>query len=111
MAKEIIYKSDIPAPALPEMSLFEYLFPTRANQSPLPTYNRRRPAYIDGIDARTISRGQLEDEALRIASGLQKLGMRKGDTACLWGLNSLEWVRAAYGCMAAGITVSPANAA
>jgi long-subunit acyl-CoA synthetase (AMP-forming) len=93
------------------MGLFDYLFPKKGNQSPLPVYDRKLPAYIDGLDGRTITRGQLEDEALKMASGLKAIGIKKGDTACLWGLNSLEWVRAAFGCMAAGVTISAANAA
>jgi long-subunit acyl-CoA synthetase (AMP-forming) len=48
---------------------------------------------------------------LRLATGMRSLGVRKGDVACLWGPNSLEWAQTAYGCMAAGVTVSPANAA
>jgi long-subunit acyl-CoA synthetase (AMP-forming) len=101
----------VPEPQLVEMSLFEYLFPKRGNQSPLPVYDRKLPAYIDGLDGRTITRGGIEDEALRMVSGLKALGVNAGDTACVWGLNSLEWVRAAFGCMAAGVTISPANAA
>jgi len=112
MTKEVIYRSALPDPPLVEMGLFEYLFPKpRGNQSPLPTYDRKLPAYIDGLDGRTLSRGQVEDDALRMVSGLKSIGIKKGDTACIWGLNSLEWVRAAFGCMAAGVTVSPANAA
>lgn len=108
---EVIYRSDWPEPLLVEMGLFEYLFPSKNNQSPSPKYDRRTPAYIDGLDGRTITRGQIQDEALRLATGLKEIGIKKGDTACLWGLNSLEWVRAAFGCMAAGVTISPANAA
>lgn len=107
---EIIYESDYTPPAvLPRSSLFRYLFPDTPGESPLPPFDPALPAYIDGLDGRVLSRGELEDGALRLASGLASLGLKRGDVACLWGMNSLEWIRAAFGCMAAGLCVSPAN--
>ncbi|CAK9779667.1 acetyl-CoA synthetase-like protein [Cutaneotrichosporon oleaginosum] len=103
MSSPVIYTSEHAVPALPRLGLFQYLFPAE------PVFDSSLPAFIDGIDGREISRAELEDEALRLASGLRALGMQRGDTACIWGLNSLEWVRAAYGCLAAGIAVTPAN--
>lgn len=107
---EIIYESDHPSPdVLPECSLFDYLFHGEANVSPLKKYDPRLPAYIDGLDGRVITRGGLEFSSLRLVTGLRNLGIGRNDVACVWGLNSLEWVRTTYGCMAAGVTVSPAN--
>ncbi len=104
---EIIYDSDHPKPdALPECSLWDYLF---GGESPLQKFDAALPAYIDGLDGRVLTRGALEDSSLRLVSGLRALGVQRNNVACLWGLNSLEWVRTAYGCMAAGVTVSPAN--
>lgn len=104
---EIIYESDYRKPdALPECGLFDYLFGV---DSPLTKFDKSLPAYIDGLDGRVLTRGALEDSSLRLVSGLRALGVRRNDVACLWGLNGLEWVRTAYGCMAAGVTVSPAN--
>ncbi|BEJ10970.1 hypothetical protein CspHIS471_0103920 [Cutaneotrichosporon sp. HIS471] len=99
----VIYTSEHRVPSLPRLGLFEYLFPAE------PMFDSSLPAFIDGIDRRQITRAGLEDEALRLASGLRAVGLKRGDRACIWGLNSLEWVRAAYGCLAAGIVVTPAN--
>ncbi|CAK9783862.1 putative AMP binding protein [Cutaneotrichosporon oleaginosum] len=97
------FTSDYPDVTLPEVGIFEYHFPAN------PQFDPDLPAFIDGIDGRTITRRELEDGALRLATGLRSLGLKRHDVACMFGLNSLEWVRAAYGCMAAGMTVSPAN--
>ncbi|CAK9784617.1 unnamed protein product [Cutaneotrichosporon oleaginosum] len=92
---EIIYESDHRKPdVLPECSLWDYLF---GNESPLQKFDKSLPAYIDGLDGRTLTRGQLEESSLRLVSGLRALGVKRNDVACLWGLNSLEWVRTAYG--------------
>jgi acyl-CoA synthetase (AMP-forming)/AMP-acid ligase II len=69
------------------------------------------PAFVDGLSDKVLTRGQLRENALRVADGLRKLGLKPGDAATIWGANSLEWVQAAYGCVAAGVIVSPANAA
>lgn len=107
---EIIYESNHPMPdVLPECSLFDYLFQGEAGVSPLPKFDLSLPAYIDGLDGRVLTRGALEDSSLRLVTGLRAVGIGRNDVACLWGLNSLEWVRTAYGCMASGTTVSPAN--
>lgn len=107
---EIIFESDHRMPdVLPECSLFDYLFHGDVGVSPLPKFDPSLPAYIDGLDGRTLTRGQVEDSSLRLVTGLRALGVGRNDVACLWGVNSLEWVRTAYGCMAAGVTVSPAN--
>lgn len=107
---ETIYRSPYPYPKLAEMSAFEYVRPNR--REPLvKAYPPSKPAIIDGLSGRTLTRQELMDTALRVAAGLLSMGMKKGDTACIWGLNSIEWAVAAYACMAAGLTVTPANAA
>jgi acyl-CoA synthetase (AMP-forming)/AMP-acid ligase II len=108
---ERIYDADYPVPTLPTTGMFTYLFPDKPSDSPLRQFPASAPAYICGFTGRTLTRGQLKENALRLATGMRSLGVRKGDVACLWGPNSLEWAQTAYGCMAAGVTVSPANAA
>lgn len=113
MPAERIYTSHIPAPPLPETSVFQYLFPAPGAPSPIPeaARNPELTMYIDGLTGRALKRGQLEDDALRIASGLQQLGVKRGDTALLLSPNSVDWVVAAYALQAAGVTASPANVA
>ncbi|BEJ12538.1 hypothetical protein CspHIS471_0209980 [Cutaneotrichosporon sp. HIS471] len=104
-----IYESDLAAPFLPQISIFDYILPGQPGVSPLKEFDQSLPAFIDGRDDRTLTRAGLRDAALRLAGGLKGLGMKRGDVAGLWGFNSLEWVHAAYGCLAAGVVVSPAN--
>jgi acyl-CoA synthetase (AMP-forming)/AMP-acid ligase II len=104
-----IYESDYPTPFLPQMSVFQYLLPDAPGLSPLRQFDPSLPAFIDGRDGKTVSRGQLKDTALRLGAGLHQLGVKRGSTACIWGYNSIEWVLAAYGSIAGGVTVSPAN--
>lgn len=110
MPKQIIWKSTIPAPELPESSLIQYLI-GGAGQTPLQQFDDSLPAFIDGFTGKALTRGQLKDGALRLAGALGKLGLGKGSTVCIWGPNSVNWARAAFGAMAAGVTISPANAA
>jgi len=106
-----IYEADYPVPFLPQQALFEYMFPENDTISPIPVWDPALPAFIDGVDGRVLHRGELIENAKRLISGLRAIGLERGDTACLWGLNSLEYAQAVYGCTAAGLVVSPANAA
>lgn len=110
MPKEIIWKSTLPEPELPRSSLIQYLIGGKG-QTPLKQYDDSLPAFIDGFTGKKLTRGELKDGALRLAGALGKLGLKKGSTVCIFGPNSLDWARAAFGSMAAGVTISPANAA
>lgn len=107
----MIYTSHLPVPPLPKTSIFHYLFPESPSDSPIHVHPPSTPAFIDGPTGRTLTRGELEDGALRIAAGLRSLGIGRRSTALLIGPNSLDWVLAAYGLQAAGVCVSPANTA
>lgn len=88
-------------PTLPRCSLFDYIFPGVGNYEDT--------AFIDGLTGRAVTRGQVQDHALRLAGGLQRLGLNRGDVACIHALNSIEWINALMGCQAARVIVSPAN--
>jgi acyl-CoA synthetase (AMP-forming)/AMP-acid ligase II len=106
-----IYESDIPAAFVPSISVFDFLFPPRAGISTVPDLDPASVAFIDGLSGDALCRGELKESSLRLKTGLNSLGVKRGGTACLWGLNTFHWIIAAYGCMATGLTVSPANAA
>jgi hypothetical protein len=106
-----IYTSPYPAPTLPTTSIFSYLFPEKPSDSPLPAHDPDSAAFIDGLTGRTLSRRDVEDGALRLASGLKSRGLGKGSTALIIGPNSLEWIVGAFGLLAAGVCCSPANTA
>jgi acyl-coenzyme A synthetase/AMP-(fatty) acid ligase len=106
-----IFKSQIADPPLPQTSLFQYVFPQAPGDSPLTPPPRDAPAFIDGLNGKVLTRGELEDSALRLAGGLAARGIGRGQTALLIGPNSLSWIIAAFGLQAGGICVSPANTA
>ena len=97
-------------PPLPRQSLFTYLFPQPSTPAFQPPRDLDAPAFIDGLNDRILSYRVLESQAKRLASGIRgRLGLRKGDVACVFGLNSLEWLNAVYGCLAANVVVSTVN--
>jgi hypothetical protein len=103
-----IYTSHHPAPPLPRQSIFEYLFPSTPTSS-YARQDKQAVSYIDAATGRSVTRGDLEVQAKRLATGLRGVGMKRGDVACIFGLNSLEWINAMFGSQAAGLRVSPAN--
>ncbi|WVR06523.1 hypothetical protein IAU60_003554 [Kwoniella sp. DSM 27419] len=111
-----VYTSAIPAPNLPRMSVYHYLFPFKKYKSKhrsrflyYPEPNEDKPTYIDGLTGRFVTRAQAEDQAKRLATGLKQRGMKSGEVACIFGMNSLEWINANFGAQALGAIVSPAN--
>ncbi|WOO77514.1 putative 4-coumarate--CoA ligase 1 [Vanrija pseudolonga] len=106
-----IYTSDAPVPVLPKVGTFTYFFPEKEGDSPLPAeaLDPNIVSFIDGLTGRELRRGQLEDSALRLATGLRSIGISRGQTTCLFAPNSLEWVIAILGFQAAGVTISPPN--
>ncbi|BEI80393.1 hypothetical protein CcaverHIS002_0109220 [Cutaneotrichosporon cavernicola] len=105
-----IYTSDV---VLPRIDVFRYMFPQEAGDSPIPmaARNPNLVSYICGMTGRQLKRGELEESAKRLACGLKKRDIGRGDTTLLLGPNSLDWIVAAWGMQAAGVTVSPANVA
>ncbi|WVQ85051.1 hypothetical protein IAT38_007215 [Cryptococcus sp. DSM 104549] len=106
-----IYTSHIPDPPLPKISSFEYFFPNSGEYKYYPKPRGSKNAFIDGLTGRAVTRDDIHQQALALAGGLKKLGLKKGDVACIFGLNSLEWVNSCFGAQAAGVVISSANAA
>lgn len=121
-------------PPLPRSSVFDYLFPppaaaaasssTSAQKGQTETetgtgtrtvyYRQPDPsgvAFIDGLTGDQVTRGQVEQQALKLAAGLRRLGVKEGEVGMTFGFNSLHYVNAIMGMQAAGCIVSPANAA
>lgn len=107
-----ILTSPLPAPFLPTLSLWEYVFPSGPGISPGPgPWPGSTTAYIDGLSGRSVTRAEVRDTALRLKGGLSARGVRRGDTAAIFGSNSIEWALAAWACLAAGVVVTPASSA
>lgn len=100
-----IYHSPVTElPHLPHQSIYSYLFPSNDGQ------DLDAPVFIDGLSERRVTGRQLRTQARRLAGGLRDgLGVRRGDVCCVFGHNSLEWLNAVYGCLAAGVIISPIN--
>ena len=104
-----IYTSPTPDPPLPRSSVYNYLFPPDPKKAAYPVPPPDTPAFIDGHTGRTVTRGDLDVQARRLAGGLKQLGVKQGDRAAIFGMNSLEYVNALLGCQAALLVVSPCN--
>lgn len=111
MAPNII-TPQLPAPFLPTLSVWDYVFPSGPGVSPGPgPWPGSTPAFIDGLTGRAMTRDEVRDTALRVKGGLDARGVRRGDTAAIFGSNSIEWALAAWGCLAAGVVVTPCSSA
>lgn len=104
-----VIQSTYPLPTLPRSSFFDYIFPVKGKTAPYPVPPDSAKAFIDAASGRTLTRGELHEQSLRLGTGLKALGLKRGDTACIFGLNSLEWVVALLGCQAAGVVTTLAS--
>ncbi len=68
-----------------------------------------KPALVDAATGATVGYRELADGVERVAAGLAARGFRPGDVLAIWSPNLPEYALAAYGAMAAGGVVAPAN--
>lgn len=107
-----IYSSPIEAPPLPRMSVFHYLFPPVQKGKVQRWYNAPDPravAFVEALSGRRLYREEINVQAAWMSNGMRKVGMKRGDVVCIFGLNSIEWIGACFGSQATGCIVSPAN--
>jgi long-chain acyl-CoA synthetase len=89
------------------MALHDYTFYDLINRNAV-CFNDRQ-AWFEAEDQRTATFAEIKEQVDRLASGLQKLGVQKGDRICAVGKNSLEFFLL-YGAAAAiGAIVVPIN--
>jgi acyl-CoA synthetase (AMP-forming)/AMP-acid ligase II len=62
-----------------------------------------------GGEARRVSFSELATLVRRAARGCAEAGVVRGDRVAIWGPNSLEWMVAALGALAAGAAIVPLN--
>ncbi|WP_029586481.1 acyl-CoA synthetase [Bradyrhizobium sp. URHD0069] len=60
-------------------------------------------------DQRRRDHAEVADRADRIAGGLQKLGVKQGDSVCILMRNDIAFIEAAYGAMRLGAYAVPVN--
>lgn len=56
-----------------------------------------------------ISYGEFKDRVLRIAGGLQRQGIQRGDVVAIWLANTPDWAAAAFACARIGATALSLN--
>ena len=71
------------------MALHDYTFYDLINRNAV-CFNDRQ-AWFEADDERTLTFSEFKVQVDRLASGMQKLGIRKGDRICALGKNSLEF--------------------
>jgi len=89
------------------MGLYDFTFFDLINRNAGCVGNR--PAWFEADDQRSMTFSQVKTEVEKLAGGLQKLGLQKGDRIGILGKNSLEYFLV-YGAAAAlGAIVLPVN--
>ncbi|XP_076450048.1 uncharacterized protein LOC143286388 [Babylonia areolata] len=97
-----IVRSPFPEISVPEQSFAEFVFSTVSQY-------RDRPALVDHLTGQQWTFTQMKDAAVRVASGLCRLGLGRGDTLLLLSYNCPQFAILFLACAAAGIIVSTAN--
>ncbi|KAF9646482.1 acetyl-CoA synthetase-like protein [Thelephora ganbajun] len=107
-----IYHSPIPDLAIPDESLFTFLFEGKVDREIPGT----TPAFIDAPTGRSVTRSELKTACLSLGWGLRNIfaglgGMEitRGDTVMIFSPNSFAWPFALFGSIAAGFKVTLAN--
>ncbi|OBT80823.1 hypothetical protein VF21_00226 [Pseudogymnoascus sp. 05NY08] len=73
-------------------------------------YDQYKPIYIDANNPdRSLSAAQVKSLVLKLGSGLQKVGLQKGDCACVVSLNDIYYTPTYLGIIAAGGIFTGAN--
>src|SRR5260221_8320317 len=84
-------------------------------EPPKPTRDRKdtmspSPLFLGIISGRRRrSHAEVADRAERIAGGLQKLGVRQGDSVCILMRNDIVFIESAYAAMRLGAYAVPVN--
>ncbi|XP_033752359.1 probable 4-coumarate--CoA ligase 1 [Pecten maximus] len=87
---------------LPNISFTEFVFSQLDDhKSPV--------SMVDCTTGRKLSAAQLKDISVRVASGLTKLGYKKGDKILIFARNCMEYPLMFLACGATGIVLSTAN--
>ncbi len=76
-SEPIIYTSPFPSIQLPSSSIFSFIFDNKDSLDD-------SPAYIDAISGITLTRAKLYDQAMRLAWGVRKHGLNRGDVAMIF---------------------------
>lgn len=99
---DTIIKSPHNNVTLPNTSFTEFVFGTLDQ-------NKNNVVMVDNPTGRSFTAAQLKDASIRVASGLVKLGFKKGDRILIFANNCPEYGILFLACGAIGATVTTAN--
>ncbi|KAL8592057.1 hypothetical protein ACOMHN_032527 [Nucella lapillus] len=97
-----IVRSPFPSIKVPEESFAEFYFSTTKQYGDF-------TALMDHLSGQQWTFRQLREAAVRVASGLRRLGLGQGDTLLVFAFNGPDFALLFLACAAAGIVVSSAN--
>lgn len=82
----MVYTSKYPDLPLFQSGILQFLFFDRKHLCP-----EDRKIFIDALDGRSITFGQLKDQVLRFGAGLQnKCGFKENDVLCIFAPNQVN---------------------
>lgn len=108
-----VHRSTFPNLAIPDESLFTFLFEGKVDREIPGT----TPVFVDAPTGRSITRSEFKTACLSLGWGLRnvfakKLGgveITRGDTVMIFSPNSFAWPFAVFGSIAAGFKTTLAN--
>lgn len=100
--KRKIHKSTVADLEIPKQSLIEYLFPRFDKFG-------NNIALVDYDTQKSYTYAELKQNIIKIASGLTRMGYKKGDVIAVYSTNNPDFTMLMLGAAAAGITVTTAN--
>ena len=98
----IFRNPDHPDVAVPDVAYPDFIFRLAREQS-------QRPVLVDGPSGRTLTIGQVAVGARRVATGLARRGLAKGDVVAIYSPNLPEYALAFHGPVMVGGVVTTAN--
>jgi acyl-CoA synthetase (AMP-forming)/AMP-acid ligase II len=99
-----VIRSPHPDISIPDSTLTEFVLDATAGRV-------HEIALVDGPTGRSLTFGELRRGVRRVAAGLAKLGICKGDVVALWAPNSPEFAVVFLAIIRLGAIVTPANTA
>ena len=96
------FRSPFPDVTIPDVPLTTFVL---ANVNA----HRDRPALVDASSGRTITFGGLADRIRRLAAGLSRRGIGKGDVVAIFALNLPDYAVVFHAVARLGAVLTPAN--
>ena len=99
---DMVTRSTYPSVTIPDLAISQFVLGGHEVDS-------AKAALIDGSTERVITYAELHDHVQRIARGLRRLGVDRGDVVAVFGPSSPDYVATFYGVTAAGATITSLN--